>query len=367
MMHSMKILFGQPLRLALTVGGIALCVILMLFLLAAYKGVADGSVEYIRRNKADLWVLQENSWNILRQSSVLMEHKGARIENVFGVDSVSGVLFILGSVKVGDGKATVYLTGFDPEGGMGGPPHIVEGRTVAADDEIVLDRSFASKFGFSPGDVVKIQDKDLEVVGISSGTNAFVIQYAFVTLEIAREILGLPGIVTSYLVSTAPGEDVGEVRGRILSEVGGVSVYDHPTFLENNIREMQTGFLPFIFTIAAIGVVVLTVILCLLLTINILERRKDFAVLKTLGSPVTFLPGVIAWQAVLISMAACAVAIALFFPMTTGIEKIVPEVSTRTSPLQIVGVIALVNLVGLVSSAISMGRLRRIYALEAFS
>jgi len=52
--------------LALTIGGVSLCIVLMFFLLAVYRGVADGSVEYIRRNKADLWVLQRNATNILR-------------------------------------------------------------------------------------------------------------------------------------------------------------------------------------------------------------------------------------------------------------------------------------------------------------
>ena len=43
--YSLHILKAQPLRSALTVGGIALCAVLMLFLLSVYRGVADGSVE----------------------------------------------------------------------------------------------------------------------------------------------------------------------------------------------------------------------------------------------------------------------------------------------------------------------------------
>ena len=70
--YSAKILTGQPLRLAITVAGISLCIVLMLFLLAAYHGVADGSVDYIRKNRSDLWVLSSNAWNILRGSSILL-------------------------------------------------------------------------------------------------------------------------------------------------------------------------------------------------------------------------------------------------------------------------------------------------------
>jgi len=52
-MYALKTLQDQPLRLALTVGGIALCMVLMLFLLSVYRRVADGSVEYLRASHAD--------------------------------------------------------------------------------------------------------------------------------------------------------------------------------------------------------------------------------------------------------------------------------------------------------------------------
>jgi len=52
-MYALKTLQDQPLRLALTVGGIALCMVLLLFLLSVYCRVADGSVEYLRASDAD--------------------------------------------------------------------------------------------------------------------------------------------------------------------------------------------------------------------------------------------------------------------------------------------------------------------------
>ncbi len=366
-MYSFRILISQPLRLVLTIIGIALCIILMLFLLSAYHGVADGSVEYIRQNKADFWVLQRNAWNILRGSSLLSSGHGYVIQDIPGVQSVSPVLFSLSAVKNGDHMSTVYLTGFDHQTGIGGPPHLEEGRTVLNDNEIVLDKSFAAKFHFKLGDSIQIQDDKLQVVGISTGTNAFVIQYAFVTLQRAQSLTGFPSIVTCFLVKVNQGENISKVSEEIREHLSAVEVYDHKTFLRNNIREMQSGFLPFIYTIATIGVIVLTAILSLLLSVNILEKRKDFAVLKTLGSPKGFLSRLIIIQALLISFAGSIVAIVFFFPMIAVIEKISPEVSTKSSIEQIVAVVFVVIVISLVSSFISMQRLRRIYPLEAFS
>ena len=364
---SMRTFRQQPLRAVLTVGGVSLCILLMLFLLSIYRGVADGSVEYIRENKADLWVLQRNAWNILRGSSLLSTGHGMAIREVPGVQSVSPVLFILSGIKNGGHHATVFLTGFDVNSGLGGPPEIVEGRSVLADDEIVLDKAFAAKMGYRPGHYVQIQDDTLRVVGLSTGTNAFVIQYAFVTLRRAQSLVGYPSIVTCFLVKVNDSVSIYEVAERIREELPIVEVYDHDTFLQNNIREMESGFLPLLYTVAVLGAVVLTVILSLLLSINILECRKDFAVMKILGSPNGFLPLVVTKQALAITTIGNVVALILFFPVVAAIEKISPEVSARSSLEQIVVVGVIVWAISLLSALISIQRLRRIYPLEVFA
>ena len=185
-MYAIKTLLDRPLRFILTVVGVALCVILMLFLLSVYQGVAEGSVEYIRVSDADLWVLQRHATNILRSTSLLTSRHGDILKNISGIESISPILFILASVKMPDKSATIYITGFNPESGRGGAPAIIKGSNVINDNEIVLDRSFAAKYKIGIGDKLPIKDDNLTVVGLCTGTNMFVIQYAFVTLQKAQ-------------------------------------------------------------------------------------------------------------------------------------------------------------------------------------
>jgi len=67
-----------------------------------------------------------------------------------GRRSVSSVLFLAFHDQKGRNVRTVFLTGFEPESGLGGPPQLV-GPQYQKDDEIVLDKSFAqnsiSKWG----------------------------------------------------------------------------------------------------------------------------------------------------------------------------------------------------------------------------
>ena len=130
---------------------------------------------------------------------------------------------------------------------------------------------------------------------------------------------------------------------------------------------MESGFLPLLYTIATIGVVVLTTIMSLLLSVNILERRKEFAVVKTLGAPRNFLLSVVIHQAMMITGAGFLLALLLFFPMCSLVQLLTPELTPRSSILQMGGVMIASVAIGLASSWISIHRLRRIYPLEAFS
>ena len=366
-MFSIRILTHQPLRLMLTIGGSALCIVLILFLVSIYRGVADGSVEYVRKSNADIWVLQRNATNILRGSSILSTAHGYVLREIPGVQVASPVLFILTTVRTQNQAATLFLAGYDLQTGLGGPPEIRVGRTVADDDEIVLDRSFAAKFGYNVGDIIRLQDDSLRVVGLSGGTNAFVIQYAFASIHRVQSQIGFPTLVTCYQVQIAQGYDVGGVMDAIRSDLPAVEVYDRQVFLNNNVHEMESGFLPLLYTLAFIGGIVLTVILSLLLSINLLERKKDFAVLKTLGAPRGFLPRTIIAQAAAISTSGCLVGIGLFFPLSALIEKLSPEVSTKSSVEQVLVVVGGAIGLGLISALFTVRRLRSIYALEAFT
>ncbi len=367
-MLSLRILARQRLRFALTVAGVGLCVLLALFLVAIYRGAREGSVEWVRRTRADLWVLQRNATNVLRGSSILTEAHGDLLRRVPGVERASPVLLLLSAVRLGPGRtATLFVAGYDPATGDGGPPALASGRAVASDAEIVLDRSFAAKWGVAEGDTVALQDERLTVVGTSDGTNALVVQYAFVTLARARGLVGFPGLATCYLATVRPGDDPARVAAAVRAAVPGVAAYGREEFLANNVREMESGFLPLLWTTAAIGAVVLTAVLSLLLTIAFLERRRDFAVLKTLGAPTGWLPRLVAAQALWIGGLASVVAVAAAPPLFLAIEAATPEVRLRASWDTSLVVAGATAVLALLSSWPVLRRLRRVYPLEAFA
>lgn len=321
---------------------------------------------YIRHNRADFWVLQEGTGNIMRGSSILLTAHGDALRHVPGVARVSPVLFVLAQAEAKGRSSTIYIAGYSPDDTLGGPPQIVSGRNVEKNGEIVLDRSFALKSDIHIGDSITIHRKKLRVVGISSGTNMFVIQYAFTTIEQAWSILGYPNLVSCYLVSLSNPQSRDIAAKRIADEVPGIDVFSQDEFVENNLREMQSGFLPILLIVSAISAVVLATILTAILVMNIAESRRDFAAVMVLGSPPSFLPSLITGQAMLLSLSGGVISLVLIFPVTTLLEDIFPELSTAVDALQMLTVICMVIVIAFVSSLVCFHRLKRIYPLEAF-
>ena len=366
-MYVLRVLAAHPFRLLLTLAGIALCILLVLFILGVYNGVATGSVEYVRRTPADFWVLQANTANIMRGTSILPASWCDTIMQDSRVASATPVLLFLASLHTGDGPATVLLTGFRP-GEPGGPPVIAEGRSVRRDDEIVLDRAFAAKHRIRIGDRVSVRGDSLEVVGMSGGTNAFVTQYAFVTLAFEQSTVELPGLASFFIVRVTDGADAGAVMHDLDRRFDGrLSLHAHAPFLENNIAEVEAGILPLFFAIALIGSVVLAIILSLILSVNILERRHDFAIMTLVGAPGRYLRGTVVAQALSLGLTAEVLALLLLQPLLALIESITPEVSAIVTAGHIVASCVAVVAISIASGLLAGGRVRRISTAEVFS
>lgn len=365
-MYALKTIFHPFSRFLLTVFGIAFCSLLMFFLMAIYQGVSQGSVQYIRSNEADLWVLQQHTTNILRNTSILSTRVGYDLKRMEGIKSASPVIFMLASIDLPTGPASVYLAGYNEKMSIGAPPDIVSGRTITGKNQIILDKAFARKHNLEIGSMIQLMNESLEVVGLSDGTNMFVIQYAFINITTAYKLMGISNIVSCYLVLLEEGSDPIKTAEKIKGKIPGIAVYSKESFLNNNIREMESGVLGMLYAVALIGAIVLTVILSLILSVNVLENRKDYAILKAMGCPRYFIGKLVVKQAFLYSISGITMSVLLFLPLLELIKIISPEISGKTSITDILLISCCVILICLVSSVIPIQKIRNIYPLEIF-
>jgi putative ABC transport system permease protein len=324
-----RLLLSQRSHFGITIAGIAVTFALMILLVSVHEGVKEGATGYIVSCGTDIWVTQDNSTNILRSSSFLRSTLAPSLTAIHGIRDTRQVLRVLTTATIHADTVTVFLLGVDASSPTGSPSGLVEGKTLLKQGAVVIDRAFATRHGLAVGDSISIQHMDFVVAGISSGTNAIVTQLTFCTVEDARKLLGFPGICSFYQVRVDAGIDPQTVAARIQAAIPGVNAFTREQFRSNTLRELETGLLPVLWTIAMLGIGAGAIVITLLLYGSIVVRRHEYALLKAIGTGRRHLYGLVNLQALLVSGAGAFCGIGGALILSPLLSVIAPELSVR--------------------------------------
>lgn len=255
---------------------------------------------------AETWVLPAGSSGPFTSSATLSD------EHVEAVSSGPALtpLVVARATLSDDGRSQEALVVGHPVGGLGTPP-VVAGGSVRGAGELVVDRSS----GVAVGDQVRVGDRPFTVAGSSADTTLLAgLPVVFMPIADARGALFGGAQVVSALVSVDPRLQVPD--GLAVASADEVAA-DALGPLESAVASIDLirGLLWFMAATIVGGVLYLTV----------LERQRDFAVLKALGGTNRQLLSSLALQALTITTAAVAVAtllqslIAPWFPLTVRV------------------------------------------------
>lgn len=249
-----------------------------------------------------LILLLEGLWTgLLRQASAYEEHVGAGfarqaetralVEGAVPVDSTSSVRAVPGVDRADpviarsvildlDGtRAPAVVIGYVP-GGLGGPWALAAGRSVTGDGEVVLDWTLADDHGIALGDRFSLLGSPLSVVGLSRETQSFMgVSYLFVSETTAARLFGMATTATFILFrpdTTAVGGAISDRTG--LSAMGGsvVAAADRAQYTRVMARPLQL--------MIAIAFIAGTLIVALTAYSMMVERRREFGIVKAMGA-----------------------------------------------------------------------------------
>ena len=120
-------LFSDITRLLISVGGVAVAIILLIIvLLAVYTGSLRQMSAYVDNVDADLWVAQAGSPDMLHSFSVVPANLIGELEKVEDVSAVWPLTSRTTLVDINDKKNSLILVGYQP-GGIGGLWKMAEG------------------------------------------------------------------------------------------------------------------------------------------------------------------------------------------------------------------------------------------------
>jgi putative ABC transport system permease protein len=238
---------------------------------------------------ADSWVLAEGTSGPFTSGgtlpSTLVDELGA---------GARGVVVARGTLMPAQGGADseVVVIGGQPVSGA-----LADGRAGESPGEAVVDESA----GYDVGDLVQLGPRRFEVVGVTEGTTVLAgLPLVFIELGEAQDLTFQSRDVVSGVLLGAP--PAGTPAGTVVRAAEEVAE-DALGPLEDAIASVDL--------VRALLWVVTAVIIGAVVFLSALERQRDFAILRAIGTPRRALLLAVAAQAVLIAIAAAVVAMVL--------------------------------------------------------
>ena len=245
-------------------------------------------LEAVEQFGAEQWVLPEGVSAPFTSVSVMP------VASLDAVDAAtkSPVVITRSSVSDGGTPEEVVLVGFEPDGL--GSPQVVEGRAPAAAGEVALDRTLDIDVGAD----ITVSGEPFTVVGVTEKMTVLAgIPFAFLVLPEAQVLaFTSTDVISSVLVA---GE-LGALPDGLASLSSGEVVTQTLQPLDGAIASIDL--------VRALLWIVAAIIVGAVVYLSALDRQRDFAVLKAVGTSNSSLLGSLALQAVLIALGAVALA-----------------------------------------------------------
>jgi putative ABC transport system permease protein len=149
-------------RFILTCVGVSLLLGVVMGMIAIYRGLVDEALGLARAMNADVWIVEGGTRGPFAEASRMPGDTREGAASLWGVKEAGAVLFQ--NIEIAHRGVTrrLLLVGWEP-GRLGGPPPLVEGRTITRSRfEAIADR----RAGFSVGEQVTMGRHEFLIVGL---------------------------------------------------------------------------------------------------------------------------------------------------------------------------------------------------------
>ena len=365
-----KNLFSERVRLAISVGGVALSVFLIGVLLSLFRGWNDKVGSYVEDVPADLWVASDFATDFAAAGSLLPSSLGRLIEINPDVNTVAPqIVRPLEMAKAGDPDKTfdVQLVGYDPRIGLGGPIAIVEGKSPPGPNEVIVDKAMKKRHGVDIGDRLIRGAKTLTVVGLSDGGDFIYTQVAHVTIETAIDFLDFdPQQRTFFLMTLEDGANRDLVAARLALQTPGVKYIPGETFAEETRDRILGNILPILIVVLILAFIVGLSVAGLTIYTATVEKSREYGILKAEGFTNPFLYRVVFEQSLIIGILGFLVGAGLTVVVAPFAQDTVPQFVVFVRWQDIIAIAGITLIMAIFSSYIPIRRLASIDPVTVF-
>jgi putative ABC transport system permease protein len=326
---------------------VALGLGLLLSMVVAMGGIEGGMIRdaivFAESTEADLWVSQQDSGGPFLGQSGLPRATVQDVAAIAGVEQASPLIFGSYTIPEGEGFNRVMIVGTEQDG-LGGPTSLAAGSLYrSGQKEVVADEGL----GLALGDRLKLGADEYEVVGLTQGINYSQVPIIYLALDEAQDILfsqqeypemmdeiedkffsyfsveeetrirqrmdelmpewmEMTGNINAVLVKVKDGYEPQAVAEEV-EQTLALDARTHEEELNLILNsEVKTGHDQMLM-FKTMLMIVAGVIVMLITYTNTIEKTKDIAILKAVGTPTRRTISTIIQEAVMIGLVGAVV------------------------------------------------------------
>lgn len=352
-------LLSEKGRFAISVGGVGFAVLLILIVVALYRGWSQAG-EVFEKLPGEIWVTQAGTSDPFHSTSLLASQDVDFAASAEGVEAAVPVLSRQMNIPVGGGEESVRFMALAFPTGLQLGPELAAAYAPAPGD-VVIEETLSRKTGLKEGDRLVVRGVDLRIADVRPRGGDVLSQFVFVNYADAERIFGVGEIVNYVMLTVRPGSSVDDVAAAVSEGNDRVKVYTSTAFAEAVRKELDEAFLPVISILVLIGFIVGAAVVGLTIYTATIERTREFGVMKAVGASGGFLYRIVLSQSAILTAAGFVVGLAAAVVIARLAEQMVPEFVTDFRARDVAGVLVAA---GLMSVLASLAPVRRINGID---
>lgn len=317
----------KKVRSLISILAVALGIALLLVLVGMTQGSISEVANRIQNVGGDIIVQQTGSTNFLAlKSGILPQTYRERLLEIPGVAAVSPVVTWTTTFR----KTFYVVYGIDPDqfSSIGGGIRIVQGRTLRAPGEVVVDSRMASATQLAVGDTLGMLGTTFHIVGIAKeGIGARI----FLLMPELQAMLHQEDRVSLFFVRCTSPDAVKQTAGAIEARLKGVRCQLLEGFADEMAHSMS-GLREFISAITVTTLLVSLLVVALAMYMTILEKTREIGILKSLGATRRFIMSNIVVESLMLTGCGVLAGYALTAAAVEFLSRAYPMLTVRVTP-----------------------------------
>lgn len=334
---TLKSLWAERLAVLASAGGVALALLLGLYLDAVFRGEADQIVAFLEHTEADVWVLQKGVVNLHMTRPRLSEDSVVAARRAPGAASVTPLIYRAELSGEPGAERLVYVVGVPPDATGVGAWDVAAGDPLPRPGRVVVPVAMARGAGLRVGDPVRIADRRYAIGGLSRGTFSMANPVVFMAEADARELFDIDDGASTLVVRATPAVTPQALADAIEAQSDDVVALTAAQLIANDYRIAQQMGGALIRIMGIIGTLVAALIVVFTAYAFVAGRRTELAVARALGVARGPLLASALLQTGVVALAGSLLAAAGAVALDAGLSAWVPEVAvhfTAASALQ---------------------------------